>query len=144
MRETDALVGGETSGHFFFRETNYNESAALAALKLIKILQESGGKLSELIQPFKQGYYSGEINIAVNNPARPGEIIGVLKNKYKDEKIDELDGLTVENSDWWFNIRQSNTEPAMRLVVEANTEALVEAKIAEIKNEIENLLSLKR
>ncbi len=133
MREADAFIGGETSGHFFFKETNYNESAALASLKLIKILQDSGKKLSELVEPFKRGYYSGEINIAVNNPARQGEIISVLKNKYQNEKIDELDGLTVENPDWWFNIRQSNTEPAMRLVVEAITEELMKEKIEEVR-----------
>lgn len=152
MREADAFIGGETSGHFFFKETNYNESAALASLKLMKILQNSGKKLSELVEPFKQGYYSGEINIPVNNPDRQNEIISVLKNKYQDEKIDELDGLTVEHwsspsdslgaisgitGNWWFNIRQSNTEPAMRLVVEANTEELMKAKIEEVKNEIE-------
>lgn len=154
MRETDAFIGGETSGHFFFKETNYNESAALASLKLMKILQDNGKKLSELIQPLKKDYYSGEINIAVNNSARQSEIISVLKNKYQNEKIDELDGLMVEHWDndssdatvgalsslagkWWFNIRQSNTEPAMRLVVEATTEELMKEKIGEIKNEIE-------
>lgn len=134
MRDADAFIGGETSGHFFFKETNYNESAALASLKLMKILQDSGKKLSELVRPFKKDYYSGEINIAVNNLARQGEIIGVLKNKYQNESIDELDGLTVENPNWWFNIRQSNTEPAMRLVVEAKTEALMKEKIKEIQN----------
>lgn len=148
MREDDAYIGGETSGHFFFKETNYNESAALASLKLMKILQESGKKLSELVEPFKQGYYSGEMNIAVDNPARQGEIIGALKNKYQNEKIDELDGLTVEHWDspltklgtisgttgnWWFNIRRSNTESAMRLIVEATTEKLMKEKIKEIK-----------
>lgn len=141
MRDADAFIGGETSGHFFFKETNYNESAALAALKLMKILQDSGKKLSELVEPFKRGYYSGEINIAVNNSARQSEIISVLKNKYQNEKIDELDGLTVENPDWWFNIRQSNTEPAMRLIVEAITEELMKEKIGEIKNEIENKMA---
>ena len=148
MREADAFIGGETSGHFFFKETNYNESAALAALKLMKVLQESGKKLSEVIQPFKQGYYSGEINIAVNSSAEQNNIIDFLKNKYQDEKIDELDGLTVEHWDnpstklgtisgttgnWWFNIRRSNTEPAMRLIIEVNTEALMKEKIEEIK-----------
>lgn len=152
MREADAFIGGETSGHFFFKETDYNESAALAALKLMKILQDSGKKLSELVKPLKKDYYSGEINIAVNDLVRQDEIMGFLKNKYQDEKIDELDGLTVEHwespsaslgaisgttGNWWFNIRKSNTEPAMRLVVEAITEELMKEKIEEIKNEIE-------
>lgn len=133
MKEADAFIGGETSGHFFFKETNYNESAVLVALKLMKILQNSGKKLSELVEPFKWGYYSGEIIIAVNNSARQNEIFSVLKNKYQNEKIDELDGLTVENPNWWFNIRRSNTEPAMKLVVEADSEELMNQKIAELQ-----------
>lgn len=138
MKEADAFIGGETSGHFFFKETNYNESAALAALKLMKTLQNSGKKLSELVQLFKKDCYSGEIIIAVNNSARQNEIIGVLKNKYQNEKIDELDGLTVENPNWWFNIRRSNTEPAMKLVAEAITEKLMKEKIEEIRKLITN------
>ena len=139
MKIADALIGGETSGHFFFRETNYNESAVLAAGKLLKILQDSGKKLSELAEPFKKGYYSGEINIALNITVRE-EIIGLLKIKYKNEETDELDGLTVEHWDkapagekWWFNIRPSNTEPAMRLIVEADTEELMKEKTEELR-----------
>lgn len=155
MRLEKALLGGETSGHFFFRETNYNESAILAALKLLKIIQTENRKLSELVQPFKKYFYSGEITIPIGNVARQTAILEELRKDFCDFKIDKLDGLTVEHWDenspdatvgappngvgrWWFNVRPSNTEPALRMVVEADNEELMNQKIAELKRSIDD------
>jgi len=145
-RESSAQIAGETSGHFFFKDMGSNESAILAALKIIKYAQQSGLSLSEMVKPFQKYYYSGETTInfslGVDNVRL---ILAKLKEKYKDGEIDEFDGLTVEywasrptGSKWWFNVRPSNTEPVIRLVVEADSETLLEEKKKEIENEIKN------
>lgn len=134
MRETDAVFGGELSGHFMYKDLNYAESAALTMLLVLKILSENKKTISELVAPFAKYVYSGEINIEISDENPKADIIKRLKEKYKDGKIDGLDGLTVEYPDWWFNIRLSNTEPLLRLVIEADTKELMESKKEELVN----------
>lgn len=145
MRESmaghGADIGGEISGHIYFKEANYNEMPLLTMLRLLKIIKKSEKSIDELVEPFKTRFNSGEINIATGGLGQGvGEIIEKLKNKYHDGKIDELDGLTIEYSDpvddgasWWFNLRPSNTEPLVRLVVEAKTKNLLDEKVIEIR-----------
>lgn len=138
MREFNADLGGELSGHFDFKEMGYAESAALAMLKILSIVATSGKTVSELIEPFRKYFNSGEINIdlrSMNQEARI-KILGKLKNKCKDGKQDFLDGITVEYPAWWFNARFSNTEPSVRVVVEADTKELMENKKEELVSEI--------
>jgi phosphomannomutase len=138
MRENHANIGGELSGHFFFKETKYIESSVLVMLKILKIISKSQKSLSELIKPFQKYYHSGEVNMPIDNLERGAQMIKNLKEKYRDGKIDELDGVTVEYRDWWFNLRLSNTEPIVRLVVEADTKDLMDQKVKELIEEIKN------
>jgi phosphomannomutase len=141
MRETDAELGGELSGHFFFKKMGYAESSILVMLKILKIVSESGKSLNELVKPFGKYWHSGEINMDVRNKEQITNILNILREKYKDGKMSEVDGLTIdfwnaEGGSWWFNLRPSNTEPIMRLVVEADSRQLMHQKAEEIKLEI--------
>jgi len=123
MAETDAIFGGEHSGHFYFKDFWRADSGALAALHALAALSESDKTISELLAPFNRYVASGEVNSRVADSAL---IISAIKEKYvalPDFKIDELDGLTASTSNWWFNVRASNTEPLLRLNVEADTAA---------------------
>ncbi len=134
MAKHNADIGGELSGHIYFRENNYNEVQLLTMLLLLKILKKSGKNIDELTEPFKTWENSGEINIPLaGDGKRLTEIFKKLEDTYKDGKIDKLDGITVEYDDWWFNLRASNTEPLIRLVMEAKTKNLLTEKVAEIK-----------
>jgi phosphomannomutase len=121
MAETGAIFGGEHSGHFYFKDFWRADSGALAALHALAALGESDQTISELLAPFKRYVASGEVNSRVADAA---VVIEAIKEKYSvlsEFKIDELDGLTASTSTWWFNVRASNTEPLLRLNVEADT-----------------------
>jgi phosphomannomutase len=122
MAETNAVFGGEHSGHFYFRDFWKADSGMLAALHAIAALGESKKTLSSILKEFNRYVSSGEINSTVTDAQAA---MNVIEEKYsgKDEvQIDHLDGLTVTADGWWFNLRASNTEPLLRLNVEASTE----------------------
>lgn len=128
MAETNAVFGGEHSGHFYFRDFWRADSGMLAALHAMAALGETpaGTKLSELLTSYQRYVESGEINSRVENAAA---IVASIKAEFSDTAgvtLDELDGLTVSGSDWWFNVRASNTEPLLRLNVEAKTQHQVQ------------------
>jgi len=129
MRETNAIFAGELSGHYYFRENFFTESTALAIVCLANIVSSSDKPLSELVKNITRYFTSGEINLTIKNPS---PVFDALKNKYADGQLSFLDGMTVEYSDWWFNLRASNTEPLIRLNVEANTNALLQKKVDEL------------
>jgi phosphomannomutase len=131
MKEKDAVFGAEMSGHFFFKDLNFDESSGLAFLKLVKILEETKKPLSELIAPYRKYYFVSE-NAYVDSIIAGAEKLKEFKLKYANGKQYELDGLTVEYEEWWFNIRPSNTEPILRITVEATTQALLDDKKKEI------------
>ena len=118
MRDQDALFAGELSGHYYFRENFYAESTALAVLYIANRVSQSGKKLSELVEPLRRYVASGEINNRVEDSAA---VFEQLKATYADGHQFNLDGLSVEYPDWWFNVRCSNTEPWIRLNLEAKT-----------------------
>ena len=123
MAESGAIFGGEHSGHFYFADFWRADSGMLAALHAISALGATKLKLSELLAPYSRYVASGEINSKVKNGA---VIMAALKERYQNQSgvsIDELDGLTVDGDTWWFNLRASNTEPLLRLNVEAKSEA---------------------
>ena len=125
MAESGAIFGGEHSGHFYFKEFWRADSGALAALHAIAALGESDATMSELLAPYNRYVISGEINSKVENTQAATE--GVEKTYTSDQvTIDHLDGLTVNGDSWWFNLRPSNTEPLLRLNVEASTQAQME------------------
>ena len=123
MAETGAVFGGEHSGHFYFKDFWRADSGALAALHALAALGESDKTISQLLTPFKRYVASGEVNSQVADSA---QVIKAIREKYaalSEFEIDELDGLTVSTKNWWFNVRASNTEPLLRLNVEADTAA---------------------
>jgi phosphomannomutase len=133
MAETDAVFGGEHSGHYYFREHYRADSGLIAGLVVLQEMSKAGKPLSELLAPFRRYVSSGEINSTVEDQQRR---IETLAEQFTDGKQDRLDGLTVEYEDWWFNVRPSNTEPLLRLNVEARTKELLEEKTAEVLREI--------
>ena len=119
MAETDAIFGGEHSGHFYFRDFWRADSGMLAALHALAALAESEGTLSELLAQYARFHSTGEINSTVVDQAA---VLRTLEREYDgvdDVVVDHLDGLTVTHPDWWFNVRPSNTEPLLRLNAEA-------------------------
>jgi len=125
MAESGAIFGGEHSGHFYFKEFWRADSGALAALHAIAALGESDTTMSSLLAPYNRYVISGEINSKVADTKAATE--RVEKTYVSDQvTIDHLDGLTVNGDTWWFNLRPSNTEPLLRLNVEASTQAQME------------------
>lgn len=129
MAENDAVFGGELSGHFYFKDNWYCDSAFLATVTILNIITQEDKPVSELIQPLRRYFASGERNFECEDK---DERIKQLAETYNDAKIDYLDGITIELEDWWCNVRKSNTEPLLRLNLEAKTEELGQAKLAEI------------
>jgi len=129
MREKDAIFAGELSGHYYFKENSFAESSALAVLFIANLVSQSDQTLSELIAPIQRYFASGEINSTVDDA---GAVLEKLRAKYGDADIIELDGLSFEYPTWWFNVRSSNTEPLVRLNLEAKTQGEMEAKRDEV------------
>jgi phosphomannomutase len=125
MARTGAVFGGEHSGHFYFRDFWNADSGMLAALHTLAALGNQDKPLSELLQPYERFVASGEINSTVDDQAAR---IAAIKEHFADQPQDELDGLTVDLGDGaWFNVRASNTEPLLRLNVEAADEGTMSA-----------------
>ena len=120
MAETNAIFGGEHSAHYYFRDNYRADSGSIAALIVLELLSKSGQPLSQLRTPFERYFDSGEINTKVTDPQA---VIERVAAEFADQKQDRLDGLTVDAGSWWFNLRPSNTEPLLRLNLEADTEA---------------------
>jgi phosphomannomutase len=133
MRDADAVFAGELSGHYYFRDNYYTESSALAVISVANIVSAAGCPLSELIRPIKRYFASGEINSEVEAPAA---VIDRIRTRYRDGRLFELDGVSVEFDDWWFNVRLSNTEPLVRLNLEAKTLANMQQKRDELLAQI--------
>ena len=129
MRDNKAIFAGELSGHYYFRDNYTTESSAMAVLHIANVITHTGKTLSELIKPIQRYFASGEINSEVHSPAA---VLEAIRKNYKDGTMMELDGVTVEYADWWFNVRCSNTEPLVRLNLEAKTKARMEAKRDEL------------
>ena len=131
MAETDALFGGEHSAHYYFQENWRADSGCIAALVVLEQLCRAGVPLSELRKPFERYAASGEINTTVADQAATIEAVAA---HYRDATQDRLDGLTVDCGDWWFNLRPSNTEPLLRLNLEAATDEAVARHVAEVRS----------
>lgn len=129
MAETNAIFGGEHSGHYYFRENWRADSGLIAALVVLEQLSRAGVPLSELRRPFERYAASGELNTRVDDPQA---VIERVAAAYPDATQDRLDGLTVSYPDWWFNLRPSNTEPLLRLNLEAADPKTCEARTAEV------------
>jgi len=136
MAETNAVFGGEHSGHFYFRDFWRADSGMLAALHAIAALGESKKSLSELLKTFNRYHSSGEINSTVKDAASAMKKIEEIYGSGDGVEVDHLDGLTVSYADWWFNLRASNTEPLLRLNVEASAKSRMESVRDDVLNTI--------
>ena len=141
MADTDALFGGEHSGHYYFRENYRADSGTIAALVVLEVLSRAGRPLSEIRKRFERYSDSGEINTEVSDP---NAVIDGVAERFAGYKQDRLDGLTVDLGDWWFNLRPSNTEPLLRLNLEARDRASSEAHTAEVLAIIKELAGASR
>jgi phosphomannomutase len=136
MAETNAVFGGEHSGHFYFRDFWKADSGMLAALHAIAALGETDTTLSQLLSTFNRYHSSGEINSTVADAKAAMAQIEKIYGKKADVEVDHLDGLTINGDTWWFNLRASNTEPLLRLNVEASTHARMKKVRDDVLNTI--------
>ena len=126
MADSGAIFGGEHSGHFYFKDFWRADSGALAALHAIAALGSSNASISKILKPYQRYVSSGEINSVVSDAAAEMKKIEAKYGSQSGVEIDHLDGLSVNGDTWWFNLRSSNTEPLLRLNVEAKTQARME------------------
>ena len=131
MRKEDAAFGGEVSGHYYFREFSQADSGVIPFLLMLELVSRSGRKLSEILKPYRDTYFiTGEINTTVADVALK---LQELKERYAAEgTVSHLDGVSVDADDWHFNVRPSNTEPLLRLNLEARSQKKMEAKRDEV------------
>lgn len=129
MREHKAVLGVEQSAHYYFKDNWFADSGLIAAMVALDIVSKSGQSLSEIVDRHNAYANSGEINMPVGDTEAK---LRELRMAYSDGEQDELDGLTVEYPDWWFNVRSSNTEPLLRLNVESKEPALTQQKVEEL------------
>jgi phosphomannomutase len=125
MREHGSPFGGELAGHFYFRRNYTADSSIMILIEVLNHLRETGKTLSELIAPLDRYSATGEINFHIDDK---DAMIRLLAEVFSDGEIDHLDGVTVQYGDWWFNVRPSNTEPLLRLVLEGRTRELMDEK----------------
>jgi phosphomannomutase len=133
LRKHEGLFGGELAGHYYFRDNYYADCAILAVIEVLDLLWHSGKPMSALVAPLRRYAKSPETNFEVED--KTGKM-KELERAYSDGRIDWLDGITVQYEDWWFNVRPSNTEPLLRLVVEARTPADLQKRFAELVGRI--------
>ena len=129
MASRNAVFGGEHSAHYYFADNFKADSGLIASLIMISELARSGSTLSEMRRPYEPYVASGEINTVVDDPSA---VIDRVRDAYSQCDLDELDGLTVDAGEWWFNLRPSNTEPLLRLNLEAADVASCDAQVAEV------------
>jgi phosphomannomutase len=132
MAETDAVFGGEHSGHFYFRDFWRADSGMLAALHALAALAESDAPLSQVLADYTRFRATGEINSTVEDQQGVMDAIEAAYAGRDGVAVDHLDGLTVTHDDWWFNVRPSNTEPLLRL----NAEAADDEMLAGLRDEV--------
>ena len=133
MRQEDGIFAGEVTGHYYFRDFYYADNGFIPALLILELMSKKGQSLRELLQPYRERYFiSGEINTKLASMSEVPKKLGALESRYKDGGIQRLDGVSVEYSDWHFNVRASNTEPLLRLNLEAQTPELMEKRRDEV------------
>jgi phosphomannomutase len=131
LRDSHACFGGELSGHFYYSDNYYADSGMITLVHVLNILGAADRPMSQLIAPLRRYPSSGEINFEVENKTA---VMKDLTRKYSEGQIDDLDGVTIQFKDWWFNVRPSNTEPLLRLNVEAKTEEMLKERLTELKD----------
>lgn len=129
MKEDDGVMSGEVSGHFAFKDNFYSDNAFIAMLLTLESISIDGRKLSAITRDFVLYHKNDELNLTV---ADIPSALAKIRAQYQTDILDEMDGITAEFGDWWFNVRASNTEPLLRITVEANSQDLLTQKTAEL------------
>lgn len=135
MRRENIIFQGEFNGHYYLREHYFSEAPFFVIFKILEEISKNDKPISGLVAAYKRYFHSGEINFQTKNKKR---VLKILENKFKGGKVLKIDGLRIDFPEWWFNARPSNTEPLLRLVVEAKNKKLMESKVGEIKSIIKN------
>jgi phosphomannomutase len=133
LADSHGVFGGELSGHFYFRDSFKTDSGAIVFATTASVLSCYDMPMSQILKPLQRYFSSGEINYEVHDK---DAVIAKVAERYKDAAVDYLDGLTVEYDTWWFNLRKSNTEPLLRLNLEANTADLLKKKLEEVGSQL--------
>jgi phosphomannomutase len=134
MMENNGIMGGELSGHYCFKDNFYLDSGFISFLAILELVSQSGKKVSEIIKELSIYYKEPALEFKVDNAQK---ILGLIKERYKDGKQDELDGISIEYEDWWFNARSSQTEPVFRFTIEAKTKEIFDQR----KKELQKLIT---
>ena len=133
MREEDAIFGGEVTGHYYFRDFYYADNGIIPALLILELMSKKNRSLHDLLQPFRERYFiSGEINTTLASMQEVPKKLAAIEARYADATLVRLDGVSVDFPDWHFNVRPSNTEPLLRLNLEATSPTLMEQKRDEV------------
>jgi phosphomannomutase len=133
MRDEDGLFAGEVTGHYYFRSFSYADNGFIPALMILELMSKKNQSLRELLRPLRERYFiSGEINTTVASMREIPKKLDAIEARYTDARIAKLDGLSVDYPDWHFNVRASNTEPLLRLNLEAATLSQMEQKRDEV------------
>lgn len=140
LREIDGIFGGEFAGHYYLKDFYYSDSAMVASLIILKVfsdMKKEGISVSQMIQKIATYCNTGEINFKINQKAEAMEALKTHFSEQEDvKKFMDFDGYRIEFNDWWFNVRPSNTEPYLRLLMEAKTQSLLDSKLQEAKSVI--------
>jgi phosphomannomutase len=134
MRQQNAVFAGELSGHYYYRDTGFTDNALFTMIWMLNFLATKSSPLSQLVAPLRKYHSTGEINIRIKDK---NPVFAALEQFYSDAETDHLDGLTIQYKSWWFNLRPSNTEPLVRLNMEANQAKTLEEKKKEVLGIIE-------
>ena len=133
MRQEDGIFAGEVTGHYYFRDFYYADNGFIPALLILELMSKKNKSLRELLQPYRERYFiSGEINTKLASMGEVPKKLASIESRYKDAEIAKLDGVSVDYPDWHFNVRASNTEPLLRLNLEAATPELMEKRRDEV------------
>jgi len=133
MRQEDAIFAGEVTGHYYFRDYSYADNGFIPALLMLELMSKKNQSLEQLLRPYRERYFiSGEINTKLASMGDVPKKLEAIETRYKDAQIEHMDGVSVEYPDWHFNVRASNTEPLLRLNLEAQTPELMERKRDEV------------
>jgi phosphomannomutase len=133
LRDTRGIAGGELAGHYYFKENYFCDSGMIAALVVMDVLARDGRAFSQIMMDIDHYHFSGELNFTVPNGP---EIVSRVRSDYPEGRLTDIDGIRLDFPQWWFNLRVSNTEPLLRLVVEAVTADECSARVAELTNKI--------
>jgi len=133
MRDEDGIFAGEVTGHYYFRDFSYADNGFIPALLILELMSKKSKSLHELLQPLRERYFiSGEINTKLSNMNDVPKKLQAIEERYKDAQLARMDGISVDYPDWHFNVRGSNTEPLLRLNLEAATPEMMEKRRDEV------------